>query len=195
MIPPATTARARNAAATREAMLASARRRFALENYENVGLRDIAGDVGVDPALIVRYFGGKEALFKECLRAGDEAMLHGVSREALPAHLAGMLLDGEQDPCGYAQAKVEKLLILLRSASSPKAAQMIRESISEDLIDPIAETLGGGDDAGLRASLCFATLMGMGILHTAMRVDAVCTCDEAMVRARLEALFRAALGD
>ncbi|MCH7861392.1 MAG: hypothetical protein IH998_06825, partial [Proteobacteria bacterium] len=46
MIPPVQALpRSRNAAATREAILASARKHFARENYENVGLREIAGEV------------------------------------------------------------------------------------------------------------------------------------------------------
>ena len=53
---------ARNAAATQERLLACARRRFLQESYDNVGLREIAGDAGVDVALIARYFGSKEEL-------------------------------------------------------------------------------------------------------------------------------------
>ena len=62
--------RARNAAATRHSILVAATRRFLQDSYECVGLRDIAGDVGVDVALVSRYFGSKEELFREVLR-GD----------------------------------------------------------------------------------------------------------------------------
>lgn len=47
-------ARPKNAAVTREAILEAARQRFLLESYDNVGLRDIAGDAGVDVALVGR---------------------------------------------------------------------------------------------------------------------------------------------
>jgi AcrR family transcriptional regulator len=59
--------RPRNAAATRAAILEAATGRFAAESYEQVGMRDIARDVGVDPALISRYFGSKEELFRAVL--------------------------------------------------------------------------------------------------------------------------------
>ena len=52
--------RTRNAAATRDSILTAARGRFLADSYEAVGLRDIAGDAGVDVALVGRYFGGKE---------------------------------------------------------------------------------------------------------------------------------------
>src|SRR6202000_2647190 len=57
------TTRPRNAAQTRADILASARRRFATEGYERTTLRAIAADVGVDAAMVTRYFGSKQDLF------------------------------------------------------------------------------------------------------------------------------------
>ena len=58
-------ARRRNAATTRQAILQAAHRCFLDESYDSVGLREIASAAGVDVALVSRYFGGKEQLFKE----------------------------------------------------------------------------------------------------------------------------------
>lgn len=55
--------RPRNAAQTRADILTAARRRFAAEGYERTTLRAIAADVGVDAALVIRYFGSKQDLF------------------------------------------------------------------------------------------------------------------------------------
>lgn len=55
--------RPRNAAQTRADILTAARRRFAAEGYERTTLRAIAADVGVDAALLIRYFGSKQELF------------------------------------------------------------------------------------------------------------------------------------
>ena len=49
--------RARNADATRADILTAARNRFGADGFERTTLRAIAGDVGVDPALVIRYFG------------------------------------------------------------------------------------------------------------------------------------------
>lgn len=59
--------RPRNANATRQAILEAARERFCAESYDDVGMRDVARDVGVDAALISRYFGSKEDLFLSVL--------------------------------------------------------------------------------------------------------------------------------
>ena len=46
-------------------MLAAAAQRFARSGYSHVTLQEIADDIGVTPALIVRYFGSKLSLFEE----------------------------------------------------------------------------------------------------------------------------------
>jgi AcrR family transcriptional regulator len=55
--------RARNATQTRADILAAARLRFGSDGYERTTLRAVAADVGVDPALVIRYFGSKQDLF------------------------------------------------------------------------------------------------------------------------------------
>ena len=62
-------ARPRNANATRQAILEAARVRFCADSYDEVGMRDVARDVGVDAALISRYFGSKEDLFVAVLES------------------------------------------------------------------------------------------------------------------------------
>ena len=44
-------------------ILAAARLRFGSDGYERTTLRAVAADVGVDPALVIRYFGSKQDLF------------------------------------------------------------------------------------------------------------------------------------
>jgi AcrR family transcriptional regulator len=192
MIPPTQVPRLRNAAATRAAMLDSARRHFARESYENVGLREIAGEAGVDPALVARYFGNKEKLFMEAVRGDDEHMMHGVPRDALAAHFTALIVDGEDEDASDKSAHIDRLMILLRSASSPKASEIIREAIDEDILEPVAAVLGG-EHAEFRASLCLAVLMGMGVLWSAMEIDPLRRVDEGLLRSRLTALFAAAL--
>ncbi|HEY7810799.1 MAG TPA: TetR family transcriptional regulator [Allosphingosinicella sp.] len=183
--------RVKNAAATREAMLASAGRRFLQESYENVGLRDIAGDAGVDVALVSRYFGSKEGLFREVLRGSKGEWLDaGVTRETLPAWLTCLATrvhrqeDDRQD--------LERLLLILRSASSPKAARIVHDSFRENVLTPVANLIDG-EDPEMRASLALSLLIGSTILRTIMEVDAFSTCDVAPVRERMLSLFKSAL--
>lgn len=184
--------RTRNAAATRQAILIAATRRFLQDSYECVGLRDIARDAGVDVALVSRYFGSKEELFQEVLRGDREGKLplDGNSTD-LPARLADLMLD---NGCATDRNDVERLLIILRSASSPKAAEIVRESLRHDVLEPFADLIGGRN-APVRASFAMAIFMGTTILRTVMQVGPLCEEDRGIVRRKLEQLFEAALSE
>lgn len=183
--------RRKDALMTRTEMLAAARRRFLLESYENVGLRDIARDVGVDVALVSRYFGSKEELFKEVLRGDDEDKFRiEVGADGLAGYLTAMFEEkgGEND-----REHVERLVIILRSASSPQASAIVREAIHEDVLHPIADLLGG-TDAEIRASMALTVLLGGTVLRSIMSVDTY--CDERTApawRERMHALLQTAL--
>src|ERR1700742_953936 len=117
------TKRPRDAAQTRADILAAARRRFAAEGFERTTLRAIAADVGVDAALVSRYFGSKQDLFATAtefridlpdLAAADAEDIAGM---LIPRYLAVW----EDDPT---------FLALLRAAgTSLVAAYTINETL------------------------------------------------------------------
>jgi len=184
--------RAKCAASTREIMLASARRRFLEESYENVGLRDIAGDAGVHVALVGRYFGSKENLFHEVLRGTRCDWLDpAVSAEELPAFLAAMILRKEE---AEGREDLDRLLIILRSASSPQASELVRTAFREDVIDPVARLLSG-PDAELRVAVAFSILTGTSVMRTFMAVEPLVGCDEHALEQKLGRLLREALSE
>src|SRR3546814_843156 len=118
-----TTIRKRDAAATRAAILAAARERFLRESYDSVGLRDSAGGAGVDVALVGRDFGGKEGLFREVVMDDKRPNLfrEPVDAADLPAFLAQLVIEDEADDREHRMAS---FVIMLRSASSPKAGEL-----------------------------------------------------------------------
>lgn len=182
--------RQRNAAATREAILRAARCRFLTDSYESVGLRDIAGAACVDVALVGRYFGGKEELFRQVLRGDGPGKLDDLPTAG---SLAEFLADLAVQPQGDDKSEhVEKLLLILRSASSPTAAGIVRDSFREDVLGPLANLLDGSD-AELRASLSLAVLIGSTILKTVMEVGPLCDGARDTVRQRLVRIIEAAL--
>ena len=187
-----TTIKKRDSVATRAAILAAAHQRFLRESYDNVGLRDIAGDARVDVALISRYFGGKESLFREVVSndARPNVFREPQSRAELPAYLARLMAEDEGDDL---QERMEMFIIMLRSASSPKAGEIIRDLVHLDILGPLTELIGG-DHGALRANMLLAILMGVGVLRTIMMVDDindVANPDECI--ARFQGLFEAAL--
>ena len=141
---------------TRDAILAVARRRFALRGFDATSVRDIATAANVDPALVIHYFGTKEGLFVAAtgLPDGLSALfedlavlpLHDFAPALVRAYLQLIDSDGSRNA----------ILALVRSAvSNDKAAAMLREFLTTQLL-PVIGRLTPHPDAQLRASLVTA---------------------------------------
>lgn len=150
--------RPRNAAATRDAILNAATRRFTAESYDQVGIRDVAGEVGVDPALISRYFGSKEELFRAVIDdCGAATDITEGDRATFGERMAQEIVYGERK-----ESKLAWLLLMLRSASSPKATEVIQRASNEAFFDPFVEWMGG-DDAQIRVRIAAGLMMGLSV--------------------------------
>lgn len=157
--------RPRNANATRQAILEAARERFCSDSYDDVGMRDVARDVGVDAALISRYFGSKEDLFVAVLDSCKNGRdLMDGPREDFGDRMAREIIYDEVMPCqdDGAGAKMRGLLILLRSVGSAKAMDVMQRTSNSRFFDPLAAWIGG-PDAPVRARLAAGLIMGMAI--------------------------------
>jgi AcrR family transcriptional regulator len=122
-----TVTRPRNASQTRADILSAARRRFGAEGYERTTLRAVAADVGVDAALVIRYFGSKQDLFAAAADFSiDLPDMSGVD----PDQVAGILL-----PRFFAVwEEDETFLALLRAAmTSPTAADTLRNVFAQQV--------------------------------------------------------------
>jgi AcrR family transcriptional regulator len=161
--------RKRDSAATREAILKAATRRFATQGYERAGAREIAADAGVTAALVNRYFGSKEALFAEVIkRALDMGELLRCGRPDLADHLARVVVYARQDaPDGV----LTSLLLLMHSAAEPRAIRLFRQDLDRTQLRLLAEQIGGGD-AAVRAAMVLAQLVGFAVLHHVLRPEA-----------------------
>lgn len=185
-------ARLKNAAATRAGILEAARQRFLLESYDNVGLREIAGDAGVDVALVSRYFGGKEKLFEKVLGECDVDLLPAeIEAVDLPIFLTRLFMDQDQTE---RRQHIEQLLIVLRSASSPSAGRIVREALGKDILESLTARLSG-DEAETRANLAMGVLMGATIIRTIMSAGPLCNDKCTTIEKRLVHLFDAALSE
>jgi AcrR family transcriptional regulator len=115
-----TKTRPRNASQTRADIVAAARSRFAADGYERTTLRAVAADVGVDAALVIRYFGSKQELFAEAAEFAIE--LPDLSNVD-PDEIADLLL-----PRFFAVWEEDETFVALLRASmtSPIAADALR---------------------------------------------------------------------
>jgi AcrR family transcriptional regulator len=157
-----------DAGEAREAILDAARRRFADQGFEGATMRAIAGDAGVDPALVSYYFGSKSGLFVESLRlpvnpgdAIDALLAEGT--EDLGARLVTRFLEVWDNP-----ATGEPIIGVLRSASSQP--QLMRGFIESQIVPRIAGAIEG-PDAELRATAVGSQMLGLALARYVLRVE------------------------
>ena len=155
----------------REAILAAARRAFGERGFGGATIRGIAAEAGVDPALVLHYFGNKADLFAAAVAmpvAPSEALaaLASVERDRLGETILRLIVGIWDDPDALAV-----WLGLIRSATSdPDAARMLQEFLANVILDHIGHLLDE-PDAALRVSLVASQVVGLGVARHVVRLE------------------------
>jgi AcrR family transcriptional regulator len=153
--------RRRDAAATREAILDSAIRNFARAGYDGVGVREIAGDAGVTAMLVNRYFGSKERLFAEAVEVSfAPAVFITESPQSLTRDAAALLASRSAPDAD----ELWPFLIVLRSASNPRAAEIVRDAIERHVGRRLSSQLPE-PGARLRSDLVLSVISGVLLMR------------------------------
>lgn len=181
--------RRRNAAATREAILLSAREAFARLGYDGAGVREIAAGAGVTAMLVNRYFGSKERLFAEAITAAnatptiatDAVLKSDAPGEAIARALVDITRTGD--------TPLEGFLILLNSASSARAAEIGRDVIEQGHQRTVAAALGGLH-AAERAALILSLVAGFQVMRQMIGLKALAEADPNVLSELLAPLFQ-----
>jgi AcrR family transcriptional regulator len=181
----------RDREATRARLLESSRLRFARDGYDGTSVRDVAGDVGVDPALVFRYFGSKSSLFTEAMAGSTgPVVLPDGPVDELPAKLMHQLVF--EDWAEYAGE--HPLIAMLRSAGHEDMKDRLRQQVCEGYLGVLSELAEGNDDKDLRTELFGAWLLGIGILRTAVGTPTLSKATEEELRPHLAAVAEALFG-
>ena len=182
--------RKRDAQATRARILAAAVEHFARGSYEKVSLRDISSEAGVDVALISRYFGGKEGLFTEALKASIHAdRLETWDRETLPVELAQSMAGGRHE----SEDAHQGFQFLLRAATSPATAPLLNTLVQERLLVPIRNWMGGAD-AEARARVLAGVYIGF-LVERLIRGEALEGREREVFVAQVTAVFNTLIAE
>jgi AcrR family transcriptional regulator len=179
--------RPRNAAATREAILESAIRNLARAGYDGVGVREIAGDAGVTAMMVNRYFGSKERLFAEAVETAFTAPVVIAADSDSLAHDAATALvertNRDAEP-------LEPFLIMLRSVSSPRAVEIVRDAIERHVGRRLARQL---PDSGreIRTEAMLSVIAGILLMRRVIGTRALNETDPDQLVNVLKAAFTA----
>jgi len=155
----------------RDAIATAARRQFSEQGFDGPSLRGIAAEAGVDPSLVKHHFGDKQRLFLTVvdfpvdyevllprLRSGPESQIGS----RLAATVVGVLGDPDTRT---------RFLGLLRAASShPAAAAVLRERITDALLEPLAASLGH-EEPRLRAAMVMSQVVGIAVARHIVELE------------------------
>ena len=167
---------------TRSSILDAARQIFAEKGFDKASIRAIAGDAGVDPALVHHYFGTKEKLFLASMNAPINP------GELIPQALAGPRAQaGERlirlaltvwgSPAGSAA------LGMFRSALSNEwTARLLREFvITQILRRAVGELVLDPAEAPLRASLVATQIAGVMVARYVLKIEPLAGIDREVI--------------
>ncbi|CPS11684.1 TetR/AcrR family transcriptional regulator [Mycobacteroides abscessus] len=155
----------RRSDATRAAILEAAQEHFASVGYEKATIRAIAGTAGIDPSLVMRYYGNKGKLFAAAANF-DLCLpeLSAVSHEELGTVIVQHFLERwEVD---------DTMVALLRAAVSNEEARLRMVEIFTDQSLPAFEELLT-DHAAERAALIGGQMIGFAVCRYILRLSPV----------------------
>lgn len=151
---------------TKAAILAAARERFGAAGFQAATIRGIAADAGIDPAMVMRYFGNKDKLFAAAaefdLRFPEFTEL---DRAEVGRSLVGHFLERWEGD--------EALVILLRSSATNADAAQRMQSIFTTQLQPLVANLVPAAEARWRSGLIATQILGMAWCRYVLRLPPV----------------------
>lgn len=161
-------ARPRDSEATRGAIKAAARDRFAADGYEKTTIRAVAIAAGVDPALVMRYFGNKEGLLAAAadfdLRMPD---LSAAPPDTIGTRMAEHFLDRwEQD---------ESFTALLHAAVTHQVARdrLLEVIFASEVSVATARLAAHQESVPARVGLVASQVLGTALCRYVLRLPPV----------------------
>jgi AcrR family transcriptional regulator len=173
----------------RLAVLAAARRLFAANGYAQTSVRAIATEADVNPALVVTYFGGKEALFMEVVgrfTISREALAGGI--DGMGARLARMYVDRWEN-----MSDDDPWPALARSALTHEGSARLLRSALEEQYAPLREVLGDSEEGRARTAMVRCLIAGMIMERYLYALEPVRSVPVATFEAALAGALRHAL--
>lgn len=154
-------------ARTRARIADAARALFAEAGVTATSVRDIAERAECDPALVIRYFGSKEALFTavvqfDLMLPELRGLTPGAAAERLAGHFVRIWETRESG---------EKFQTLLRSATSHEpSAERLRAVFAGQVQPVIAAFCGEGASAGDTAAKVASVVLGVALGRYILRL-------------------------
>ena len=172
---------------TEVAILDAARQLFAEAGFERATIRAVASRAGIDPALVMQYYGSKEGLFAAAAKwSSDHETVLAAPKEQVPAAALHDMIE-KFEGAGDREAAVA---LMRNCLTHPEASRIMRDEVMCDRAAGVARTIGG-DDAELRAGLIGACMIGLGMARYLLEIPAVANASREDVQRLMEPVLRA----
>lgn len=167
---------------TRATILAAARARFASHGFGGTTIRAVAGDAGVDAALIHHYFGTKDDLFMAALEIpvdprGVIAPIVDQGPEGAAERFLSVFLEVWEDP-----QLQPTLIAFVRGVMDPGGARLLSEGFIPVVLLPVGRALGL-DRPDHRMTLVASQVLGLILLRYVLRVEPLASMPQEEVLA------------
>lgn len=157
----------RDAEATRAAILKAVRYFLARQPHADITLKAVAERAGVSPPLILKYFGSKDALFARVLSfESDAEALLDAPLDRLGHHMVRHVLETQR------HHGTDPVLRIVFAPLHGDSGDVLRDNFRAQVSEQLAHRLTG-PDAGLRAELAMAVLLGLGVMYGIARGPAM----------------------
>jgi AcrR family transcriptional regulator len=162
-------------------VLRAAKELFATYGFEATTTRMIADAARVDQALVVRMFGGKEALFRASVEwpfdpAEVVPQLVTGPRRQTGRRVAERVISTWEDPVAR-----RPILALLRSATGHEdARRLLTDFVTTQVLIPVVVAFGA-DEPALRADLIASHLVGIGLGRYVLAFEPLASADRERI--------------
>lgn len=160
---------------TRDRILTSARELFARNGIDKTSIRAIAGDAGVDPALVHHYFGTKTQLFAAAIHIPIDPMaVIGPLRE-IPVEQIGYTLPSILLPLWDSEMG-KSLVATLRSILAGNDISLVRSFLQEIITVEVASRVDNPPGSGkTRAQFVASQLVGVVMARYILELEPFCS--------------------
>jgi len=170
----------RSSQRTRQAILTAARASFAANGFERTTMRGVAKEAGCDPAMIVRYFKTKRALFEAAIDLPLEQLsIPKAGHSAALAPLIKTFLEVWDRDLTFVS-------LLRASATDEDAAITMREFFEQRVRGRLSAWTDGSDQRG---SMMGAMLLGIAWARYVVRLDYIADASPAELTAEMLTLL------
>jgi AcrR family transcriptional regulator len=156
---------------TRGQILAAARKSFADKGFAGTTIRAVAGEAGVDPALVHHYFGSKDDLFLAALEipVDPRALVPQVFEAGLDGageRLLRLFLKVWDDP----RTRLPLVALVRASLGQDAPESLLQQGILRMVLDPLRAVLPAGE-ADRRMQLVVSQMSGLVVTRYLLALD------------------------